>query len=158
MRAAGAESGWFFVLVVGGGLIAWSMLLDARVDSERRIATWWVHSARGLGVWAGPVSFVRSTVLLALYSAVARSGDLLAERLGDPLWALLVSGPAMLAYAPVVMAMTPFDVVNVGMWRSRLAAVGATPREQRAIAWWAGVPALAGFMAIMLTLVSVFVD
>lgn len=157
MRAAGAESGWLFVLVVGGGLIAWSMLLDARVDSERRIATWWVRSARGLGVWAGPVSFVRSTVLLALYSAVAWSGDLLAGRLGDPLWALLVSGPAMLAYAPVVMAMTPFDVVNVGMWRSRLAAVGATPREQRAIAWWAGVPALAGFMAIMLTLVSVFV-
>lgn len=158
MRAAGAESGWFFVLVVLGGLIAWSMLLDAKVDSERRIATWWVRSARGLGVWSGPVSFVRSTVLLALYSAVAWSGHLLAGRAGDPLWALLLSGPAMLAYAPVVMAMTPFDVVNVGMWRSRLAAVGATALEQRAIAWWAGVPALAGFMAIMLTLVSVFVD
>lgn len=158
MRAAGADSGWVLVLVVGAGLIAWSMLLDARMETERRIATWWVRSARGLGVWAGPVSFVRSTVLLAVYSAVAWLGDLVAGRLGDPLWALVVSGPAMVAYAPVVLAMTPFDVVNVGMWRSQLAAVGASPREQRAIAWWAGVPALGGFMAIMFTLVSVFVD
>lgn len=158
MRTAGTDGGWVFVLVIGAGLIAWSMFLDAWLDSERRIATWWVRSVRGLGAWAGPVSFVRSTVLLALYSAVAWLGDLLAGRLGDPLWALVVSGPAMVAYAPVVLAMTPFDVVNVQMWRSQLSAVGAEPREQRAIAWWAGVPALAGFMAIMLTLVTVFVD
>ncbi|NYE38293.1 hypothetical protein F4692_003441 [Nocardioides cavernae] len=158
MRVPGAESGWGYVLLVGGALIVWSLALDASLGSERRIAVWWVRSVRRLGAWAGPVSFLRSTVLLALYAIVAWLGDLLAGRLGDPLWALVVSGPAMVAYAPVVLAMTPFDVVDVQLWRSQLSAVGAEAREQRAVAWWAGLPALAGFMAIMLTLMSIFVD
>ena len=142
--------------VAGAVLIGWALLLDERLGSEHRIAAWWVASVEGLGFAAGPVSFIRSTVLLAIYSTVAWSGDLLAAALDHPLWALVVSGPAMLAYAPVVLAMAPFEGTAYAPWRSRLAAAGADARQQRAIAWWAGPPALVGFGAVMFTLITVF--
>ena len=144
------------VAVAGAVLIGWALVLDERLGSEHRIAAWWVAGVEGLGFAAGPISFIRSAILLAIYSTVAWLGDLLAEALDDPLWALLVSGPAMLAYAPVVLAMAPFEGTAYTPWRSRLAAAGADARQQRAIAWWAGPPALVGFGAVMFTLITVF--
>lgn len=120
------------------------------------MAAWWVAGVDGLGFAAGPVSFIRSTILLAIYSTVAWLGHLLATALDHPLWALIVSGPAMLAYAPVVLAMAPFEGTAYTPWRSQLAAAGADARQQRAIAWWAGLPALVGFGAVMFTLITVF--
>ena len=150
--------GWVYVGICAAGLIGWALLLDERLDSEHRIAAWWVAGVQGLGPCAGPVSFVRSTVALVVYSGVAWLGDLLASGAGNPLWALVVSGPAMLAYSPVVLAMAPFEGTAYAPWRSRLAAAGADARQQRAIAWWAGPPALVGFIAVLTTLFSVFVD
>jgi hypothetical protein len=149
-------TGWVYVGIVAAGLFGWALLLDDRLDSEHRLAAWWVDGARGLGPAAGPVSFIRSTLLLAIYAGVAWLGDLMAAGLGHPLWALLVSGPAMLAYAPVVLAMAPFEGTAYTSWRSHLAAAGADPGLQRAIAWWAGPPALGGFLAVLFTLSTVF--
>lgn len=149
-------NGWVLVLLVGGALLALAMLLDATFDSEQRLARLWVAGSQGLGWAAGPVLFLRSTALLALYSAVAWLGHLLSQGLGHPAWALLVSGPAMLVYAPVVLAMAPFNGTAYAAWRSHLAAAGADPRLQRAIAWWAGPPALVGFGTIVLTLATAF--
>jgi hypothetical protein len=145
-----------WVAVAGVVLIGWALLLDARFGSEHRIAAWWVDGVQGLGLAAGPVSFIRSALLLAIYSTLAWLGDLLAGALEHPLWALLVSGPAMLAYAPVVLAMAPFEGTAYTPWRSHLAAAGADTRQQRAIAWWAGPPALVGFGVVMFTLITVF--
>ena len=149
-------TGWVYIGIISVGLIGWAFVLEDRIDYEHRLATWWVDGARGLGAAAGPVSFIRSTLLLAIYCVVAWLGDLLATGLGHPLWALLLSGPAMLAYAPVVLAMAPTDSTAYTTWRSHLAAAGADPGQQRAIAWGAGPPALAGFGAVLFTLFTTF--
>ncbi len=149
-------TGGVYVGIVAVALLGWAFLLEDRLDSEHRLARWWVDGARGLGAATGPLSFIRSTLLLAIYCVVAWLGDLLATGLGHPLWALLLSGPAMLAYAPVVLAMAPFNGTAYTTWRSHLAAAGADPGQQRAIAWWAGPPALAGFGAVLFTLTTVF--
>ena len=145
-------TGWVYIGIISVGLIGWAFVLEDRIDYEHRLATWWVDGARDLGAAAGPVSFIRSTLLLAIYCVVAWLGDLLATGLGHPLWALLLSGPAMLAYAPVVLAMAPIDFTAHTTWRSHLAAAGADPGQLRAIAWGAGPPALAGFGAVLFTL------
>ncbi|QSR31451.1 hypothetical protein CFI00_13255 [Nocardioides sp. S5] len=149
-------TGWVYVGIISVGLIGWTFVLEDRIDYEHRLATWWLDGARGLGVATGPVSFIRSTLLLAIYCVVAWLGDLLATGLGHPLWALLLSGPAMLAYAPVVLAMAPLGGTAYRTWRSHLAAAGADPGQQRAIAWGAGPPALAGFGAVLFTLFTTF--
>ena len=58
--------------------------------------------------------------------------------------------------APVVLAMAPTDSTAYTTWRSYLAANGADPGQQRAIAWGAGSPALAGFGAVFFTLATIF--
>lgn len=148
--------GWLCIGIISVGLIGWAFVLEDRLDYEHRLATWWVDGARGLGAATGPVSFIRSTLLLAIYCVVAWLGDLVATGLGHPLRALLLAGPAMLAYAPVVLAMAPIDSTAYTTWRSYLAAAGADPGQQRAIAWAAGPPALAGFGAVFFTLATIF--
>ena len=99
-----------------------------------------------------------SVAALVGYSVLAVLGHVLSRHLGASHWALLVSGPAMLAYAPFVLATAPVDLQGYHWWRSDLGAAGADAQEQRRIAWWAGPPSLLGIFAIFVTLEMIFVE
>jgi len=149
--------GWWAVALVGGGILGWAIYLDVRHDSDGRLATWWVTRARDWGEFVGPCSLIISTGILACYGFLALLGNLLAQELGDPRWALLVAIPAMLAYAPFAFATAPVDPSGYRHWRSDLKSAGADTREQRRIACWAGPPSLVGMMSMIATLASIFV-
>ncbi len=100
---------------------------------------------------------LRCAHVLSCFSAIAWAADGVAERAGSPLWALVVTGPAMLAYAPFVLATAPTQGGAYWSWRRELAEAGADVSQQRAIAWWGGPPSLGGLAAIFLTLWSAFV-
>ena len=150
-------SGWWAVGVVGAGVFAWVVYLDVRHHSDSRLASWWVSRARDWGAWVGPCSFLVSVVALGGYVLAAWLGHVLTTPLGDPAWALALSLPAMLVYAPFVFATAPVDPSGYSAWRSELGDAGAGAGEQRRIAWWAGPPSLAGMIAMIATLASVFV-
>jgi hypothetical protein len=135
----------------------WTAYLDVRHDSERRLAAWWVARTRTLGGWTGPVSFLVSAGALACFSAAAWAAVSAASATGHHLWALAVIGPAVLIYAPVAMATAPTQAGAYRPWREELSAAGADPRQQRAIAWWAGPPSLLGVLAIGIGLWSALV-
>ena len=149
--------GWWAV-AVGVGVFAWAVYLDVRHGSDTRLAAWWVSRARRMGRWTGPCSLLISAGALAVYGVLALLGDVLATKLRDPLWALLVTGPAMLLYAPFVYATSPVDPSGYSSWRSELEGAGATRIEHRRIAWWAGPPSFAGMIGMIATLVSIFVS
>ena len=151
------SDGWW-IGIIGAGLIGWAILLDVRYGSELRLARWWVPRARRMGRWAGPVAFVGSCAALAGYAVLAVLGGSLASAAGDSHWALVVALPAMLGYAPFVFATMPTRFRGYDAWRSHLAAAGAVPRLQRAIAWWAGPPSLLGLIAMIATLAAIFLD
>ena len=150
-------SGWWAVAVVGAGIFGWAMYLDVRHGSDKRLATWWVSRAQDWGGFVGPCSLIISAGILACYGFLALLGNLLAQELGDPRWALLVTVPAMLAYAPFAFATAPVDPSCYRDWRSDLRSAGADNREQRRIAWWAGPPSFMGMMLMITTLASTFV-
>jgi len=150
-------SGWWAVAVVGAGIFGWAVYLDVRHDSDRRLANWWVSRARAWGEWVGPCSLLISAAILAGYGLLALLGNVLSTELGDPRWALLVTIPAMLAYAPFVFATAPVDPSGYRSWRSELDSAGAESREQRQIAWWAGPPSLLGMILMIATLSEIFV-
>jgi hypothetical protein len=149
--------GWWGVAVVGLVLFGWTFYLDDRHHFEKRLATWWLARARRNVGRAGVDAFLVSAGLLLCFSVLAWAAHRMATGLDTPLLSLAVTGPAMLAYAPFVLATMPTQAGAYWAWRQELAMVGAEPTEQRAIAWWAGPPSLAGLMAILLALVSAFV-
>ena len=149
------SGGWWGGLVAIA-LLGWTFLVDLLWGFDGRLARWWMARARDEGRWTGPVAFIRSAVLLGAYTVVALLGHRVGVALGDPRWALVLSGPAMLAYAPVVVAMAPTQGGAYASLREELASAGADAHQQRAIAWWAGPPALLGLGAIVATLVTVF--
>lgn len=150
--------GWWAVVVVGAVVFAWTVYLDVQHDAEARLARWWVSRARGWGRWAGPWSSLVSFAAFVGYGALALVGDAVGSELQDPRWALVVTGPALLAYAPFVVATSPVDPSGYRSWRTTLESAGADPREQRRIAWWGGPPSLVGMIIAVLTLVSMFVS
>ena len=149
--------GWWALWAALAALLAWAFYLDVRHGFDERLARWWVGRAQGWGTLTGGRSFLLSTVLLACFSAVARVADGVAERAGNPLWALVMTAPAMLAYFPFALTTMPTQGGAYGWWREDLAKAGADTSQQRAIAWWAGPPSLGGFLAIFLALWSAFV-
>ncbi len=149
-------SGGWWIVVVGGLVVAWAVALDVRLDSDRRLARWWVRWAAQRGAWAGPLSLLLSLALLVAFSLLAMVGDALGDSLDEPLWALAISLPAMLAYVPFNVATTPTQYGGYRSWRNDLADAGADPRLQRAIAWWAGPASLVGMIAMIATLFTIF--
>ena len=150
-------NGWWAAAAVGAGIFGWAMYLDFRHQSEKRLAAWWVSRASEWGGATGPCSLIISVAALLGYGVLAFIGYVLATRLGDPRWALLFAGPAMLAYAPFMFATGPVGRSGYGAWRSDLEAAGADARVQRRIAWWAGPPSLVGLFLMMAMLVETFV-
>lgn len=150
------------MLVTGVAVMAWALYLDVRHHSDARLAAWWLVrarrvEARSVGPDPGPDAFLVSTGALVAFSALAWAADRAADELGDPLWALVVTLPGMLAYAPFVLATMPTQGGGYTSWRRELAAAGADTREQRAIAWCAGPSSLAGMMAMLVSLFTTFV-
>ena len=150
--------GWWMVAAVGAVVFGWGLYLGVRHDSDRRLAEWWVSRTAEWGPATGPCSLIMSVAALVGYSVLAVLGHVLSRHLGASYWALLVSGPAMLAYAPFVLATAPVDLQGYHWWRSDLGAAGADAQEQRRIAWWAGPPSLLGIFAIFVTLETIFVE
>ncbi|SDE10492.1 hypothetical protein SAMN05421872_1153 [Nocardioides lianchengensis] len=68
----------------------------------------------------------------------------------------MITLPAMLVYTPFVVATAPLSAKPYWSWRNELSSAGATPIEERRIAWWAGPPSLGGAGAIFLSLMSTF--
>lgn len=154
--------GWVGLSATGAAVLAWSLYLDIRHGSDARLAAWWVArvrrvDARSIGPGRGPDAFLVSTGLVVCFSALAWAAYGAADQLGDPRWALVAVVPAMLAYAPFVLATMPTQSSAYWSWRQELASAGASPAEQRAIAWWAGPPSLAGLMAMLISLFTAFV-
>ena len=149
-------SGGWWIVVVGGVVVAWALALDARSGTDRRLARWWVRWAARRGGWAGPLSLLLSLSVLLAFSVLAVVGDALGDSLDDPLWALAISLPAMLAYVPFNFATMPTQYGGYRSWRNDLADAGAHTRLQRAIAWWAGPPSLIGMIAMIATLFTIF--
>jgi len=149
-------SGGWWIVVVGGLVIAWALALDVRLDTDRRLAGWWVQWAIRRGGWAGPLSFLLSLACLLVYSVLAMVGDALGDSLDEPLWALAISLPAMLAYVPFNFATMPTQYGGYRSWRNDLADAGANTRLQRAIAWSAGPVSLFGMIAMIATLFTIF--
>ena len=138
-------------------LFAWALYVDVRFGFDERLARWWLARARDWASAAGALSLFFSTVVLVCFGAIAWVADGVAERAGNPLWALVATAPAMLAYAPFALATAPTQFGGYVDWRRALASAGADVRQQRTIAWCAGPPSLMGFGAIALALVSAFV-
>lgn len=157
MGGWGVDGPWGIVLV-GGLVLGWTLYLDLRHDHDARLARRWVHRARPQGRWAGPVAFAGSLALLLGYVVLALLGSALGSAAGDRRWALVVALPAMLAYAPFVLATMPVQYGGYRSWRRELAEAGADRRLQRAIAWWAGPPSLLGLVAMVATLIPLFTD
>lgn len=147
--------GWWIV-VLGAGVLAWSVLLDLRFHTGDRLARWWVPRAKGQGPWAGPVAFLASAVALAGYVLVALVGWAVASATSEDRWALTVVVPAMLVYAPVVFETMPSRVSGYRHWREALAKAGADARLQRTIAWGAGPPSTLGLVLMIVTLFPIF--
>ncbi len=149
--------GWVGFWFVFLALFAWAVYVDVRHGFDERLARWWLARARDWGAATGPVSFVLSAVALAGFGLLAVVADGAAERAGNPLWALVATVPAMLAYAPFTLATAPTQFGGYLDWRRALEAAGADAGQQRAIAWWAGPPSLMGFVAVAAAVASAFV-
>ncbi|MFC7487189.1 hypothetical protein ACOCJ7_00375 [Knoellia sp. CPCC 206453] len=149
------NGGWA-VVAVGVGLLAWALYADLAHDSEDRLARWLVPTTLRWGRGCGVAAFVISLVFLATYGAAAWVGAVLAEALGDPRWSLLVLGPAMLAYTPLVFAMAPVEPQGYRYWRESLRKAGAQAGADRWIAWLGGVPAFVGLLALVMTPFLIF--
>ena len=139
---------WWWAVVACIAAFLWTVYLDVRHHSEQRLATWWVARTRTLGGWTGPVSLLVSACALACFSVAAWAAVRAADATGHHLWALAVIGPAVLAYAPLAWAGAVAMASAYRPWRAELIDAGADPRQQRAIAWWAGPPSLLGILAI----------
>lgn len=149
--------GWWAFWGAFVALFAWSVYVDVRHHFDERLARWWMARARAWGPATGPLSFLLSTVVLVCFAGLAWAADGVAERAGNPLWALVATTPAMLAYGPFSLATAPSQFGGYLDWRRALASAGADVRQQRAIAWCAGPPSLMGFVAVGGALVSAFV-
>ena len=149
--------GWW-VLLVGGSLVAWSVYLDLRHDTDRRLARWWVARARRQGGWTGPLALLTSLAALAAFCLLGFASMVAADLGGDPRWALVVLYPALLVYGPFVFATAPTDPGLYRAWRDSLEEAGADAHLQRAIAWWAGPPSLVGLVLAVVSLFPVFLD
>jgi hypothetical protein len=150
--------GWWAFWVAFVALFAWSVYVDVRHGFDQCLARWWLGRAQEWGPAAGPLSFFFSTLALACFSGLAWAADAVAERAGNPLWALVATTPAMLAYAPFALATAPTQFGGYVDWRRALASAGADARQQRLIAWCAGPASLMGYVALGAALVSAFVS
>lgn len=144
-------------ILTGIALFAWSVLLDVRYGFDDRLAARWVRLTGRLGRGAAPVSFAIALAALVGFAVLAGIGAGLGGSWGDPLWSLLVTGPAALAYTPFVMATMPSAGGSYASWRGSLAAAGAAPGLQRAIAWSAGPPSLVGLVTLIAVCYSIFI-
>jgi hypothetical protein len=149
--------GWPAFWVAAVALFAWAVYADVRLGSEDRLARWWLARVEAWGPATGPLSFVLSAAALGGFGLLAYAGHAVAEHLGNPLWALVATGPAMLVYVPFSFATAPAQYRGYLDWRFALAHAGADARLQRTIAWCAGPPSLLGIGAVTLALASAFV-
>lgn len=151
------SDGWWLV-ITGGAVVGWAIFLDVVYDTDARLARWWVRRARRQGSRAGVMSLLTSLAALLGYVVLALFAAGVASAAGDRHWALLIALPAMLAYVPFNFATMPAQYGGYAHWRRDLAAAGADPRLQRAIAWWAGPASFLGMVAMVSTLLPIFLD
>lgn len=149
------NGGWG-VVVLGVGLLAWAIYVDVVHDSDDRLAAWLVPTVLRWPRRYGLAAFAISLAFLSGYGVAGFVGVLLAEALGDPRWSLLVLGPAMLVYTPLMFAMAPVDPHGYRYWRDSLRKAGAAARTDRWIAWLGGIPAFLGMIALVMTLFVIF--
>lgn len=149
------NGGWG-VVVLGVGLLAWAIYVDVVHDSDDRLAAWLVPTVLRWPRRYALAAFVISLAFLSGYGVAGFVGVLLAEALGDPRWSLLVLGPAMLVYTPLMFAMAPVDPQGYRYWRESLRKAGAPAGTDRWIAWLGGIPAFLGMTALVMTLIVIF--
>ena len=122
-----------------------AILVAGYFDFDTRLASWWVARANRLGRLTGPFSLAFSAALMLCYTIMLVAGMMLTERLGHWIWALCFMLPQTVVYAPF-MFITSFSQSGYFTWRSDLKVAGASTKQQRQIAWWAGLPSFAGIM------------
>ena len=147
--------GWW-VAIVGGMVLLWSVVLDVRYQTGERLARWWVARARRHRRWAGLHAFLTSAAALAGYLALAGGGAIVANVTDENRAALVIVLPAMFVYAPFVFETMPSRGSAYRQWRDALGSAGASQRLARTIAWWAGPPSLAGMVSMIVTLFPIF--
>jgi hypothetical protein len=151
------SDGWWLV-VIGAGVLAWSVVLDVRLHIGDRLARWWVPRAERRGRWAGPAAFVISSVPLVAYLVMALVGAGIASAAGDERMALVTVVPAIALYAPYAFETMPARGSGYASWREALRAAGARAGLDRTIAWWAGPPSLLGMVAMCVTMLPIVVN
>jgi len=127
------------------GVFVFAILVAGFFGFDRRLSSWWVARAHRLGRLTGPFSFAVSTSAMVCYSILLVVGMALTERLGHWLWALCFMLPQTLVYAPFMLITSPSQG-GYATWRSDLQEAGASTKQQRQIAWWAGLPSSVGLM------------
>src|SRR5699024_820989 len=128
------------------GVLVFAILVAGFLGIDKRLASWWVAGAQRFGRLTGPFSFACSSAAMVCYTSLLVAGMELTERFGHWMWALCFMLPQTLVYAPFMLITSPSQS-GYTAWRSDLQTAGASTRQQRQIAWWAGLPSLAG-MAI----------
>src|SRR5699024_10413268 len=152
VRRGGGEGGHLYeaivpilgmiVVTVGARRVAGSFDFDTRLPGR------WVARALRLGGLSGPLRVAFSAALVLCYTIMLVAGMMLTERLGQWIWALCFMLPQTVVYAPF-MCITSFSQSGYFTWRSDLKVAGASTKQQRQIAWWAGLPS---FAAIIVTI------
>lgn len=140
----------WWLIIIGALLCGWWIFLNVKFNLDERLAAWWVSQARRRGRATGLFSFGVSTGAMLGYVLLLVVGALLTAKLGHLAWAIGLVLPQTLVYMPFMMATIPTQSGLVA-WRHDLAAAGATAKQERQIAWWAGPPSLIGLVAMIST-------
>jgi len=146
--------------LIGTGvlLLAWSYYLDARHGFERRLAQWYLDRARtAWGRNTGPVCLLLSLLAALAYGTLLFVAGQIGTSTSERVLTMCVMGAPTAAYAPFVLATAPVQTSAYRVWRAVLAEAGASPQEQRTIAWWAGPPSVFGMVLIIVGLVAFFI-
>jgi len=130
------------------GVSIFAILIAGFVGFDKRLASWWVARARRLGRLTGPFSFAVSAAAMLCFSILLGIGMVWTERLGHWLWASCFMLPQTLVYAPFMFITMPAQQ-GYWTWRGDLEVAGASKKQQRQIAWWAGIPSLVGLVVAL---------
>lgn len=149
------SGGWWTIIAMVGVLI-FTVCVAGYFSLDERLAGWWVARARRLGRATGPFSFGLSVAVMVCCSILLVIGMVVTDRLGHWAWALCFMLPQTLVYTPFMLITLPART-GYGAWRDDLRDAGASPRQQRQIAWWAGPPSMVGMMIVLAIWMSMFV-
>lgn len=97
-----------------------------------------------MGRLAGPWAAATSTGAALACGAAALVSLRLAESSHSRPWGLAIILSVSIVYVPYALTTCPSRYGGYTQWRRALHLAGAEPRLQRAIAWWAGPPSVAG--------------